>query len=85
MDREFPQVMRLPYCFPPYRLAHSAHDLQREEIKTLLQQGIIEPSKSPWEAPIVIVPKKDGNKRMCVDFRKLNAVTVDDPYPPSTY
>ena len=57
----------LPIRLPPYRLAHTAQETLREEIKTLLEQGIIELSKSPWAAPIVLVPKKDGTTRMCVD------------------
>ena len=69
-----------PIPLPPYRLAHSTQDFLREEIKALWQQGIIEPSRSPWATPVVIVPKKDWNKRMCVDFSKLNAITVDDQY-----
>ena len=52
---------------PPYRLAHKAQEILREEIQTLLNQGIIRPSTSPWAAPIVLVPKKDGTRRMCVD------------------
>ena len=70
-----------PVRLPPYRLAHKSQDFLREEIKTLLQQEIIEPSKSPWAAPIVLVAKKDGSTRMCVDYRKLNAITQADPYP----
>ena len=62
-----------PVRLPPYRLAHKSQDFLREEIKTLLQQEIIEPSKSPWAAPIVLVAKKDGSTGMCVDYRKLNA------------
>ena len=81
VEHSIPTGDASPIHLPPHRLAHSAQDFQREEMKTQLQQGIIEPSKSPW-ATIVIVPKKDGNKRMCVDFRKLNAATVeDDSYP----
>ena len=64
---------------PLYRLAHHSQEVPREEIRTLLDQEIIRPSKSPWAAPIVLVKKKDDTQRMCVDFRKLNKVTINDP------
>ena len=46
----------------------------------MLEQGAIEPSESPCSAPICLV-KKDGTCRFCIDFRKLNAVTLRDAYP----
>ena len=61
-----------PIRLPPYRLPHAAHEYLRKEVKSLLTMGIIVPSKSPWAAPVVLVPKKDGSKRLCVDYRKLN-------------
>ena len=70
-----------PIRLPPYRLAHHSKQFLRAEIKTLLKQGIIEPSSSLWAAPIVLVAKKDGSQRMCIDYRKLNAITIGDPYP----
>ena len=57
----------------------------RQEISGLLddmqRQDIIEPSISPWASPIVLVRKKDGSPRFCVDYRKLNAATIKDSYP----
>ena len=52
-----------------------------EEIDKMLELGVIRPSRSPWASPVVMVTKKDGSVRFCVDSRKLNSVTIRDSYP----
>ncbi len=47
----------------------------------MLQQGVIQPSKSPWNSPLYLVLKKDGQFRPVIDFRKDNEVTEDDRFP----
>ena len=65
----------------PRWLAASQREIAEKEINKMLDQGTIEPSDSPWAAPIVLVAKKDGTTRFCVDYRKLNNVTRKDAFP----
>ena len=70
-----------PVKLPPYRLPHAHKETVQQEIDEMLESGIIEPSQSEWSAPIVLVKKKDGTLRLCVDYCRLNSVSKSDAYP----
>ena len=70
-----------PVKLPPYRPPHAHKETVKQEIDEMLESGIIEPSQSEWSAPIVLVKKKDGTLRLCVDYRRLNSVSKSDAYP----
>lgn len=52
-----------------------------EQVQDMLDRGVIKHSASPWSSPVVLVDKKDGSKRFCVDYRELNKQTVRDSFP----
>lgn len=54
--------------------------ISNTEVDRMLEEDIIETSDSPWNSPIVIVKKKDGTLRFCIDFRKVNQVSEKDAY-----
>ncbi len=64
-----------------YRIPESQKTKVSDLITAMLKQGVIRPSNSPWASPIVIVRKKDGSDRFCIDFRKLNSITRKDAFP----
>nr|VZI42587.1 unnamed protein product [Spirometra erinaceieuropaei] len=69
-----------PMWQPPRRIPLRYREVNKL-LDELLQAKIIQPSSSPWTSPIALVPKKDGSFRLCVDYRRLNAVTVRDSFP----
>jgi hypothetical protein len=64
-----------------YRTSPPKEKFLREEITKLEKAGLVRKSKSPWASPVVIVGKKDGSQRLCIDYRKLNKITKPDMYP----
>ena len=71
----------LPIAQPLRRIPWTERDVIQEEIKKMEAQGIVTPSYSPWSSPPVLVRKKDGAVRFCINYRKVNEVTISDKYP----
>ena len=70
-----------PIRQPPRRVPEAQREIMEEEVAKMLRQGVVEPGQSPWASPVVLVKKKDGSTRFCVDYRRLNTVTQFDAYP----
>ena len=64
----------------PRRLAPAGLRTEQTCVQEMLLGGQIEPSDSPWASPVVLVTKKEGSMRFCVDYRRLNALTTKDAY-----
>ncbi|XP_012574249.1 uncharacterized protein [Cicer arietinum] len=65
-----------PYRMPPLELSEL-----KNQLEDLITKQFIRPSVSPWGAPVLLVKKKDGSMRLCIDYRKLNKVTIKNKYP----
>lgn len=70
-----------PVNYRPYKLSHDEKLRVRGIIKDLLDKGVIRESNSEFASPIILVKKKDGTDRMCVDYRALNAITIKNRFP----
>ena len=70
-----------PISIASYKMAPAELDELKKQLTELLEKDFIKPSMSSWEAPILFVKKKDGSMRLCIDYRKLNQVTVKNKYP----
>ena len=65
----------------PRRMLFAAREELARQLKKMHEMAVIQPSKSPWSSPVILVQKKDSSHRFCVDYRKLNSVTKVDTYP----
>lgn len=70
-----------PIVYRPYKLSYQEKLKGREITNDLLDKGVIRRSKSEYASPIILVKKRDGSDRLCVDYRALNRITVKDRYP----
>ncbi|GFN84121.1 retrovirus-related pol polyprotein from transposon 17.6 [Plakobranchus ocellatus] len=71
----------IPFRISQYPIPFHAINAVKQEIQQMLDTGIIRPSSSPFASPITVVRKKDGTIRLCIDFRRLNSVTIFDAEP----
>ena len=70
-----------PMKLRPYRVPVCQQDEVSQQLARMEEQGVISLSKSPWASPMVVVKKKDGSLRLCMDYRKLNSLTIGDSFP----
>ena len=70
-----------PRYIPAYRMPHSRKAVVQELVEVMEEQGVISPSSSPYNSPLILVPKRDGGFRPYIDFRRLNEITIPDRYP----
>jgi hypothetical protein len=70
-----------PISIVPYRMSASELGELKQQLEELLEKQFIRPIVSPWGAPMLLVKKKDGSMRLCVDYRQLNKVTIKNRYP----
>ncbi|KAM1731966.1 hypothetical protein ACFX11_017778 [Malus domestica] len=85
-DREIEFVIDLlpgtnPISLTLYIMAHAELKELKVRLQELVDKGFIQPSTSPWGAPVLFVRKKDGTLRLCIDYRQLNRVTIKNRYP----
>ena len=78
------EIDTVPWEAPPHKSPYGLSSTEMEElqrqVELLLEQGWIRPSSSPYGAPVLFVPKKDGKWHMCIDYRALNKITVKNKY-----
>ena len=81
VKHHIPTADKPPIRQRPRRIPFALREEAERTVTEMHQQGVIEPSASPWTSPVVLARKKDGSLRFCVDYRQLNAITHKDSYP----
>jgi hypothetical protein len=85
-DRDIEFIIELapgttPIAQRPYRMNPQELEELKKQLADMLSKGLIRPSTSPWGLPVIFVDKRDGTIHLCVDYRKLNEVTIKNKYP----
>lgn len=81
VELEIQLTSNKPICQRPYRMSESERAITRDIIDDLLNNGIVQNSNSAYASPALLVDKASGAKRLCVDYRQLNKITVKEKYP----
>ena len=81
VEHKIPTGTAQPVKQLPRRIPHTLKEEVDKQVTLMLDTGIVSCSNSQWSSPVVLVKKCDGGVRFCVDYRRLNAVTVKDSYP----
>jgi len=81
IKHSIPMTNEAPIKQRPYRIPYSLQDTVKQQVKEMAEHNIIRESTSPWTSPVVMVKKKDGKMRFCIDYRKLNSMTRKDTFP----
>ena len=71
----------IPINQPPRYIPFASHKKVKQVADDMTQKKVVNPLKSPWASPVILIVKKNGETRFCVDYRKLNSVTKMNVYP----
>ena len=81
VEHKIPLTDGTPVRSKPYPMPYSCRTALQREVDDMLKMGIIEKAETPYSSPVVMVNKKDGSKRICIDYRKLNKISIFDGEP----